>query len=105
MADRIVRLRGHIELERVNELVADHMVRIRNRTGKGQNDPPSGCLCDSTDTFPELALNDVGLLEIGVRGVEDQRLATAKLMVEDPGQARVPPFGQPRAHVDSRSAG
>jgi hypothetical protein len=46
--------------------------------------------------LPNVALNDVRLLEIGIVGVQNQRLALIKLAQEGARVAPVPPLGHAR---------
>ena len=92
--------RRDVELERVHQLVADHMVRVGERPAHRQNDAPAQRLGDAAGAFAELALDDVGLLEVRMRRVEHERLAAAQLVLEhflEPGQ---PALGHPGGEVD-----
>ena len=65
------------------------MIRRRN----GSVTPPVPSL--------ELALNGVGLFEVGVGRVEQQRLPAAQLVIEQLLEARVPSLGHARRDVDA----
>ena len=87
------RLRRDVVLECMNELVAQHMVSFGKRSGQRQHDAPLQSFGDTAGAFADHAADDVGLLEVGVRGVEDERLARAHLVLEDAREARVPALG------------
>jgi len=84
-----------VKLKRVHQLVADHVVRFGERARERQHDPPLHSLGDAARALAERSRNRVRLLEVGVTGVEDQRLAASQLMVEDLREPRVPPLGEP----------
>ena len=90
----------HVELKRVDQLVADDVVGVGERTAKRQHDAAAERLGDAAGAFAELALNRVGLLEVGMRGVEHERLPPAQLVAEHAAEPRVPAFGHPRGDVD-----
>ena len=52
-----VRVRRHVELERVHQLVADHVIGVGERAAERQDDPPPQRLGDAAGAFAELALN------------------------------------------------
>ena len=93
-------LRRDVELERVHELVADHVIGVGERTAQRQDDAAPQRLGDAAGAFAELALDDVGLLEVGMRRVEHERLASAQLVAEQPLEPRVPALGHARGDVD-----
>jgi hypothetical protein len=86
-------------MKRVDELVADHVVRVGERTRQREDDPPAQRLGDATGPLPHLARDDVVLLEIDRRRVEHQGLAAAELMLEEPRQPRVPALRHPRGDL------
>ena len=55
---------------------------------------------DAAGSFAELALNRVGLLEIGMRRVEHERLPARRVVREQPLEPRVPPLRHARGDVD-----
>ena len=92
--------RRDVELKRVDELVADHVIGVGERTAERQDDAAPQRLGDAAGAFAELALNRVGLLEVGMRRVQHERLAAAQLVREQLLEPRVPPFRHPRRDVD-----
>src|SRR5436309_2187559 len=78
-----VRVGGHVELKRVNELVADHVISVGERTAERQHDAAPQRLGDATGALAELAVDRVGLLEVRMRRVENERLPAAKLVCQD----------------------
>ncbi len=84
----------------MHELVADHVIGVAERAAHRQHDPPPQWLGDAAGAFAELALDGVGLLEVRMRGVEDERLPAAERMSEDPLEPRVPAFRHTRGDVD-----
>ena len=81
---RVIRSRRHVELKRMHELVADHVVRVGERTGERQHDASLQWLGHAARAFANLAADDVGLLEVGMRSVQDERLPAAQLVLEQP---------------------
>jgi hypothetical protein len=98
-----VELAGEIELKGVNQLVGDHVLRIRERSRQRQHDPSPQRLGDAAGAFAEWFRDDVGLLEVCVGGVDNQRLAAREGVSEQVLEPRVPPFGDPRGQVDAGS--
>jgi hypothetical protein len=88
----------HVVLEGVRQLVTDDVVEVAERAADRENDPPSECLGDAAGPFAEAA-DDVGLLELGRGGVEDQRLTAGELVVQDARVPGVPPLGHPPCNV------
>ena len=85
----------------MDELVTDHVIGVGERTAERQDDAAPERLGDAAGAFAQLALNGVGLLEIGVRCVEHERLAAAELVLEESLEARMPPLGQACRDVDA----
>ena len=81
---------GDVELEGVDQLVAEHVIGLGQRPRHRQHDAPLEDLRDSACPLAHLAFEDVGLLEVGVAGVEDDRLPELQLVVEDLRQPRIP---------------
>ena len=69
-----------VVLERVRQLVADDVVGLGERCAHGQNDAALQTLGDAASAFTGLLAQHVGLLEIGMIGVENQRLPAVELM-------------------------
>ena len=76
------RARGDVELERVHELVADHVIGVGERTAERQDDAAPERFGDAARAFAELARDGVGLLEVRMRCVEHERLTPAQLVAE-----------------------
>ena len=93
--------RGDVELERVHQLVADHVIGVGERTAHRQDDAAPDRFGDAAGAFADLARDGVGLLEVGMRRVEHERLAAAQLVAEHLLQARVPALGHARGDVDA----
>src|SRR5207249_2090035 len=88
------------ELKGVDELVTDDVVRITQRTAERQHDPTAQRFGDAARPLAQLALNRVGLLEIRMRRVEDERLASMQLMREHTLESRQPAFRHASSDVD-----
>ncbi len=86
----------NVVLKRVHELVANHVIGVGEAGADGQHDAALHRLGDSARPFAQDAFHDVGLLEMGMSGVEDERLASGQLMIEDACEARVPALGNTR---------
>ena len=93
---------GDVVLERVHELVAEHVVGRCDRAGKRQNDAALVGFGDAAGALAEIALDGVGLPEMRPARVEDERLPCAQLMIEQLREARVPALGHPRRHLRRR---
>ena len=104
LARRRVGVRRHVELEGVDELVAEDVIGVGERSAERQHDAAAQRLGDAAGALAELALNRVGLLEVGMRRVEHQRLASAQFVPEDPAEANAPAFGHARGEVDALHA-
>ena len=85
---------GHVVLKGVRELVADDVVQIAQRPAGRQHDPAAQGLGDAASSLAQ-ALDHVGLLELGLGGVHDERLPAGQLMVQDGAQASVPALRHP----------
>ncbi len=79
----------HVVLKGVHHLVGEHVLEIGVRTGKRQDDPPLGEFGDAAGPLGDEAGQGVGLLELAVRRVEDDRLPLLELVAEDTAQADV----------------
>jgi hypothetical protein len=84
------RLLRDVELERVHELVAEHVVGLARRAGERQHDAALEHLGEAAGALADLAGRGVGLAEVRMAGVQDQRLAAAQLVVEQVLEAVVP---------------
>ena len=76
------------------------MVGVRQGTAERQHDAAPQRFGDASRPLAELTLNNVVLFEVGVRRVQHQRLASAKLVLEYALETREPPFREPRGDVD-----
>ena len=73
---------GDVVLERVDELVAEHVVTGLDRPRERQHDAALVGLGHAAGAFAELAFDGVGLPEVRPARVEDERLAAAQLVIE-----------------------
>jgi hypothetical protein len=79
---------GHeIILEGVDELVADDVIGLAERSAVRQDDPALERLGDAAGALAEELGDDRRLLELRAAPVEDEGLAALELVVEHPGQA------------------
>ena len=85
-------------LERMDELVAEHMIGVAERRGHRQDHPPLRAFGDTAGALADRALEDVGLLELRMAGVENDRLAAGQRVPEDARQPRVPALGHAAGH-------
>ena len=65
-----------------------------------QNDAAAQRLGDAAGAFAKLALNRVGLFEIGVGCIQYERLASTELVTQQFLEAGVPPLSQPGRNGD-----
>lgn len=90
-------------MECVDELVPEHMLGLSKSARERHHDAPPQRFGDTTGAFSDHRLDDVGLLEVRVARVEDERLRSAKIVIEELGQASVPALGHARRSLDSRT--
>ena len=86
--------RRDVELERVDQFMSDHMIGVGERPAEWQDDAAANRFGDAAGAFSDVAADRVGLLEVRVRGVENQRLTPAQIVVEHAVQACAPAFRQ-----------
>jgi hypothetical protein len=86
----------HVVLERVHQLVTDHVIRFSHRRRQRQHDTPLQHFRDTAGPFAERSFDDVGLFKVGVRRIQHERLARGEPVLENPRQPRVPTLGHPR---------
>ena len=86
----VARQAGDVELERVHELVPQNVVRLGQGAGKRKHDTSLQHLRHTTRRLAELSEDGIGLLEVGVAGVQDQRLATLELVIQQAADASIP---------------
>ena len=83
-----------VSLERVDQLVPEHVIGFAEAGGKRQHDASFLVLRDAADAVAQVAGDDVGLRELGVARVEHDRLTLGEGVVEDLRQAGVPALRQ-----------
>ena len=76
------RFAGDAELEDVDQLVADRVTEVVVAPVEGQRHPLLQKLRDTQQAFRRHEREDVGLLEVGMRRVNDQRNATRDVVIE-----------------------
>ena len=87
--------------------MADDVIGVGERAAERQDDAAPQRFGDAAGALAELALDRVGLLEVGMRRVEDERLPAAQLMAEDSCSSRASQRSDMRAamSIPSRSLG
>ena len=86
--------RRDVELERVDQFMSDHVIGVGERPAERQDDAAANRFGHAAGAFADVAADRVGLLEVRVRGVENQRLTPAQIVVEHAvrgARASVPP--------------
>ncbi len=81
---------GDVVLERVDELVPEHVIARLDRPGERQDDTSFVSLCYAARPFAQIPLDRIGLPEVRATRIEDERLPGAQLMIQQLGQSRVP---------------
>src|SRR6266568_2709271 len=79
-----------VVLEGVHQLMADDVVGLCERASEGQHDPPLEDFRDAARSLTQVAGDGVGLLELGVAGVENEGLTAPQLVAQELGVAGVP---------------
>ena len=87
---------GDVELKRVDDLVAEHVIGIRQAGGERQDDAAFAGVGEAAGALVDEAAVNVGLFEAAVRAVEHDRLPAAECVLERRAQAGVPAFGHAR---------
>jgi hypothetical protein len=82
----------HIELKEVRDLVPQHMVVLGAHAGERHDQPVTQRLGKATRPLAERGIGQRGLLEVGMIGVQHQRLALGEGVAEQRRQALVPPL-------------
>ena len=72
----------HVILERVNQLVSQYVVEVRQGTAYGEHNPTPERLRNAAGPLPDVAANGIGLLELYRAGVQNQRLAAGQLVLQ-----------------------
>ena len=86
----------HVVLEGVHHLVLQHVFEVGIRAGERQHHAVLEELGDAARALADLAGDGVGLDEVGLRGVQDERFAIAPLVIQDARQPGVGPLGHAR---------
>jgi hypothetical protein len=82
-----------VDLERVHQLVRQDVVQLGVGSGEGQEDAPLQVLRHAPGARAEQLGDDVGLLEVAVGGVENDRRAAPDVVVQHRGQPVVGALG------------
>ena len=85
----------------MHELVTDDVVGIRQWTAKRQDNATAERFSDAACAFAQLTADRVRLLEVRMRGIQHERLASAELMLQHAAEPRVPALRHARSDVDS----
>ena len=84
------------------KLVGEHVLEVTPGAVEGQEDPPPRQIGDAAGADVDHGRCDVRLLEVGVRGVEDEGNTPRQFVTEDRGELGVGPFRQARRVVHHR---
>src|SRR5439155_22680176 len=84
-----------VVLELVHHLVTQHVLQLLVGAGEWQHHPVLEELGDAAQALTG-GIDDVRLLEIGLRRVQDDRLASLEFVVQHTRQAGVPPRSEER---------
>ena len=84
-----------IELKRVDDLVAEHMIGVGEAGRERQDDPPLAGVGEAAGALFDQAAVDVGLLEPAVRPVQHDRLPPGEGVLEHRREPRVPALRHP----------
>ncbi len=76
----------------MHQLMPEHMVGFRKRSCQRQHDAPLQNLSYTAGGFANVTLERIGLPELGGTGVDDEWLAIGELVIEQAGEAGIPPF-------------
>ena len=87
----------HVVLELVHHFVADDVLQLFVRARERQHHAVLEELGEAARLLAHVPRGGVGLLEVGLRCVENDGLAALELMVQHPRQPGVPPLGDARA--------
>ena len=89
-----------VELKRVDQLVADHVIGVGERPAERQHDAAAHRFGDAAGAFADARRRWRWSARSRMRRVENQRLPAAQLVVEQRVQARVPALGHARGDGD-----
>jgi hypothetical protein len=87
----------------VDELVGQDVLELGVAAGEGQQDSIAQRLRDAARRLADMSVEDVRALKVGLRCVENDRLAPLELVVEQPAQAAVDPLGHARGVIGRRA--
>jgi hypothetical protein len=102
-AKRAVGSSRDVELERVHDLVPEHVVGVGKAGRKRQHDAPLACIGETPGALLDQPGVDIRLLEAAVRPIEHDGLTSGEGMVEHDRQPRVPPLRHPPGNRRGRS--
>ena len=79
-----------VELERVHQLVTQHVVGLGERAREREHYTALEDLGHAAGALADAPLQRIGLAEVGPARVQDQGLASGQVVVEQAGESRVP---------------
>jgi hypothetical protein len=85
-----------VDLERVRDLVPEHVVGLAEAGDEGHRNARLRPLGEAADAFARRPRREVGLREMGMARVENDRLPLVEAVIEQRGEARVPPLRHAR---------
>src|SRR4030095_14633223 len=88
-----------VVLERMHELVPEHVIRLGKSAGKRQDDAAAVALGDTPCAFADVT-EDVGLLKMRMCGVQNERLPATQVVPEQPRQSRMPALSHARREAN-----
>ena len=80
----------------MNDFMAEHVIGFAEAGSERQHDPAAFLIRHTADALAEEARHDVGLRELRVARVQDDRLPFGELVVQRRGEPRVPTLGETR---------
>lgn len=86
---------GDVVLEGVDQLVPQDVIRLRIGRRQGHDHAVPHALRHAARSLGKEPGNRVGLLEIRLVGVDQNRLLLLERIAEGPGESLVPPLGHP----------
>ena len=72
-----------VELKGMHDLVAQHAIRLGHRRRKRHDDAAARGFGDAADRVGQHARDDVGLRELRLTAIDDQRLTAFELVMQD----------------------
>ena len=88
-------MRRDVVLKGMDELVSQDMVCFCERGCQREDDSAFYPFRHTARSLADGSADDVRLLEVGMRGIEHQRLSALDVVVEHLRETRVPTLGQP----------